>query len=93
MQLAREVLDKEIVDRDGFKAGKVDDLLLEVRAGDAQQCGRSPFRETLPGTRSGAHQSCARDRTRGKQVVYRLTDAIAQPKVVGADDDSRRRRL
>src|SRR2546430_15430167 len=34
MQLAREVLDKEIVDCDGFKAGKVDDLLLEVRAGE-----------------------------------------------------------
>jgi sporulation protein YlmC with PRC-barrel domain len=34
MQLAREVLDKEIVDCDGFKAGKVDDLLLAVHAGE-----------------------------------------------------------
>jgi hypothetical protein len=31
LQLARAVLDKEILDCDGFKAGKVDDLLLEVR--------------------------------------------------------------
>ena len=31
MHLAREVLDKEILDRDGFKGGKVDDLLLELR--------------------------------------------------------------
>jgi len=30
--LARDVLDKEILDRDGFKGGKVDDLLLELRA-------------------------------------------------------------
>jgi len=32
MYLARDVLDKEILDRDGFKGGKVDDLLLEWRA-------------------------------------------------------------
>jgi sporulation protein YlmC with PRC-barrel domain len=29
MFLARDVLDKQIVDRHGFKGGKVDDLLLE----------------------------------------------------------------
>jgi len=34
MRLAREVLDKEILDCDGFKGGKVDDLLLELRAGE-----------------------------------------------------------
>jgi len=34
MHLAREVLDKEILDGDGFKGGKVDDLLLELRAGE-----------------------------------------------------------
>lgn len=34
MRLAREILDKEILDRDGFKGGKVDDLLLELRAGE-----------------------------------------------------------
>ncbi len=34
MHLAREVLDKEILDRDGFKGGKVDDLLLELREGE-----------------------------------------------------------
>ena len=34
MHLAREVLDKEILDCDGFKGGKVDDLLLELRAGE-----------------------------------------------------------
>jgi len=34
MYLARDVLDKEILDREGFKGGKVDDLLLELRAGD-----------------------------------------------------------
>ena len=31
MQLVREVLDKQIVDRNGFKTGKVDDLQLELR--------------------------------------------------------------
>jgi sporulation protein YlmC with PRC-barrel domain len=30
MYLVREVLDKQIVDKDGSKAGKVDDLLLEI---------------------------------------------------------------
>lgn len=34
MQLAREVLDKEIVDCDGFKAGKVDNIVLELREGE-----------------------------------------------------------
>ena len=34
MHLVREVLDKEILDCDGFKGGKVDDLLLELRAGE-----------------------------------------------------------
>src|SRR5256885_3713284 len=34
MYLAREVLDKEILDCDGFKGGKVDDLLLELRDGE-----------------------------------------------------------
>jgi sporulation protein YlmC with PRC-barrel domain len=29
MYLVRQVLDKQLVDKDGFKAGKVDDLLLE----------------------------------------------------------------
>src|SRR5689334_16748406 len=33
MQLARDVLDKEILDRNGLKAGKVDDLVLELREG------------------------------------------------------------
>lgn len=32
MYLARDVLDKEILDHEGFKGGKVDDLLLELRA-------------------------------------------------------------
>lgn len=31
MYLVRQVLDKQIVDNDGSKAGKVDDLLLELR--------------------------------------------------------------
>jgi sporulation protein YlmC with PRC-barrel domain len=34
LQLARDVLDKEILDRAGFKAGKVDDIVLELRDGD-----------------------------------------------------------
>jgi sporulation protein YlmC with PRC-barrel domain len=34
LQLARDVLDKEILDRAGFKAGKVDDIVLELRQGD-----------------------------------------------------------
>jgi sporulation protein YlmC with PRC-barrel domain len=34
MHLIREVLDKEILDRDGFKGGKVDDVLLELRDGE-----------------------------------------------------------
>lgn len=33
MQLGREILDKEILDCAGFKGGKVDDVLLELRAG------------------------------------------------------------
>jgi sporulation protein YlmC with PRC-barrel domain len=33
IRLGRDVLDKEMLDRDGYKAGKVDDLLLELRAG------------------------------------------------------------
>jgi sporulation protein YlmC with PRC-barrel domain len=31
MYLVRQVLDKQLVDKDGLKAGKVDDLLLELR--------------------------------------------------------------
>lgn len=34
MLLMREVVDKEIVDCHGFKAGKVDDLYLELRPGE-----------------------------------------------------------
>jgi sporulation protein YlmC with PRC-barrel domain len=34
MLLMREVMDKEIVDRHGFKGGKVDDLYLEIRPGE-----------------------------------------------------------
>jgi len=34
MYLVREVTGKEIVDRDGLKSGKVDDLLLEVVANE-----------------------------------------------------------
>jgi hypothetical protein len=34
MELVREVLDHGLVDRDGFKAGKIDDLRLELRAGE-----------------------------------------------------------
>ncbi len=34
MPLGHDVLDKEILDRDGFKGGKVDDLLLELREGE-----------------------------------------------------------
>jgi sporulation protein YlmC with PRC-barrel domain len=30
MDLGKHVLDKEILDRDGLRAGKVDDLLLEI---------------------------------------------------------------
>ena len=33
-QLVRDVLDKGLVDSDGFKVGKVDDLLLELREGE-----------------------------------------------------------
>lgn len=33
MNLFREVMDKEIVDREGYKAGKVDDIVLELRPG------------------------------------------------------------
>ena len=50
MYLARDVMDKEIVDRHGFKAGKVDDLLLE-RTGD----GRLAVRAVITG-----HDSLAR---------------------------------
>jgi hypothetical protein len=34
MFLFRHVMDKELVDREGFKAGKVDDIVLELRPGD-----------------------------------------------------------
>lgn len=34
MFLFRDVMDKELVDREGFKAGKVDDILLELRPGE-----------------------------------------------------------
>lgn len=34
MFLFRHVMDKELVDRDGFKAGKVDDIVLELRPGE-----------------------------------------------------------
>jgi sporulation protein YlmC with PRC-barrel domain len=34
MYLFRHVMDKELVDRAGFKAGKVDDIVLEMRSGD-----------------------------------------------------------
>ncbi len=34
VRLGRDVLDKEILDRDGFKGGKVDDLLLEWGPGE-----------------------------------------------------------
>jgi sporulation protein YlmC with PRC-barrel domain len=35
MLLVRQIMDKEIVDRNGFKAGKVDDLVLDLRSGEA----------------------------------------------------------
>jgi sporulation protein YlmC with PRC-barrel domain len=34
MRLASDVLDKEILDADGLKAGKVDDIVLELRDGE-----------------------------------------------------------
>lgn len=34
MFVFRDVMDKELVDRDGYKAGKVDDLLLELEPGE-----------------------------------------------------------
>lgn len=34
MELGTMILDKEILDRDGLRAGKVDDLLLELPDGD-----------------------------------------------------------
>jgi sporulation protein YlmC with PRC-barrel domain len=34
MLLAREVLDKQVVDRDGHKVGKVDNIVLELREGE-----------------------------------------------------------
>jgi sporulation protein YlmC with PRC-barrel domain len=34
VRLGRDVLDKEMLDRDGYKAGKVDDLVLELRPGE-----------------------------------------------------------
>ena len=34
VHLGRDVLDKEILDRAGYKGGKVDDLLLELRDGE-----------------------------------------------------------
>lgn len=33
MNLAREVLDRQVVDREGHKVGKVDDLVVELRPG------------------------------------------------------------
>lgn len=43
MELGKHVLDKEMLDRDGRRAGKVDDLLLDVPALDA--AGGSPAPE------------------------------------------------
>src|SRR5947209_7619450 len=34
MYLGADVLDKQLLDRDGRKAGKVDDLVLELRPGE-----------------------------------------------------------
>lgn len=34
MYLFRDVMDKELVDRDGHKAGKVDDIVLQLRPGE-----------------------------------------------------------
>src|SRR6195952_562101 len=35
LELGRDVLDKQVVDRDGIKMGRVDGLVLEVREGHA----------------------------------------------------------
>lgn len=35
MHLGRDLLDKQLLDREGRKAGKVDDIVLEVRRGKA----------------------------------------------------------
>jgi hypothetical protein len=54
MYLARDVLDKELVDKGGHKIGKVDDLLLEV-TGDGPprvrciQSGQGTLAGHLPG--------------------------------------------
>jgi sporulation protein YlmC with PRC-barrel domain len=50
--LAKEVLDKGLVDRDGHKAGKVDDLILEIRDGHGPvvstiRCGRGDLASHL----------------------------------------------
>jgi hypothetical protein len=34
MYLFRHIMDKELVDQQGFKAGKVDDIVLELRPGE-----------------------------------------------------------
>jgi sporulation protein YlmC with PRC-barrel domain len=55
MYLVRDILDKEIVDRHGFKGGKVDDLLLEET-----DDGRLAVRAVITG-----HDSLARLLGRG----------------------------
>lgn len=40
MDLGKHVVDKELLDRDGLRAGKVDDLILEI--GDAGTDGAPP---------------------------------------------------
>lgn len=50
MYLVRNVMDKEIVDRYGFKAGKVNDLLLDLSSGN-----RPAVRSVITG-----HDSLAR---------------------------------
>jgi sporulation protein YlmC with PRC-barrel domain len=47
LQLARDVLDKQILDRAGFKAGKVEDILLELRGGDLPVVRALVTQETL----------------------------------------------
>jgi sporulation protein YlmC with PRC-barrel domain len=54
MFLAREVLDKELDDRYGYKAGKVDDLLLEIGEGGLPEVvailtGPNSIARLLPG--------------------------------------------
>lgn len=43
MDLGKHVVDKELLDRDGLRAGKADDLLLEI--GDAEGRDGLPFPE------------------------------------------------